>query len=283
MGEKKKKYSYIWRGKRWNGNFSNKVKKNYKISFCTTCMNRLYNLKETLPENIEFNKNYSNLEFVILDYNSQDGLKKWMKKNMMEHIESGRVVYYRTKEPKYFSMAHSRNVVFKVATGEIINNIDADNYTVSLKGETRRRYDYPKECLASYINSMANECEKNVVFAKGKQLVHGRIGFYRKEFINLLGGYDENLFGYGYDDIDLFTRARLLGFTLCSWGGRYYGRIKTGGKEKGQNMERSWKITQVENKDKSIKNTEGGILVANKGKEWGTAKLIKNFREVVEI
>ena len=98
----------------WDGKFTKNIKKIYKISFCTTVMNRLYNLKETLLKNIEDNKEYPDLEFVILDYNSQDGLEKWMKDNMMEHIESGRVSYYRTEEPKYFNMAHSRNIAFKV-------------------------------------------------------------------------------------------------------------------------------------------------------------------------
>jgi len=39
----------------WDGEFKNDIKKNYKISFCTTCMDRLYNLKETLPKNIKDN------------------------------------------------------------------------------------------------------------------------------------------------------------------------------------------------------------------------------------
>jgi len=123
-------------GKFWDGKFHKEVTKNYAISFCTTCMGRLYNLKETLPQNIEDNKAYPNLEFVILDYNSKDNLWEWMSRNMMDHILSGRVSYYRTTEPKYFSMSHSRNIAYKVAKGEIVNNLDADNYTVYKKNQT---------------------------------------------------------------------------------------------------------------------------------------------------
>ena len=263
----------------WDGIFTKPVKKMYNISFCITCMDRLYDLKETLPKNIEDNKSYPNLEFVILDYNSNDGLGKWMKKNMMQHIESGKVVYYRTTEPKYFDMSHSRNIAFKVATGDIVNNLDADNYTRRLDIEK------PEICWAEYLNRMANsasECPKNPIFAKGKQLLHGRIGFFKNDFLNL-GGYDEGLEGYGHDDQDLMQRANLLDFKLYSWGGTYYDKIKTSKKEKNINMEKNWKTTEKINKIKSYDNIKAGKLVANQGKHWGKATLIKNFKKEIKI
>jgi len=265
-------------GKIWDGNFCKDIIKNYKISFCTTCMGRLHNLRETLPKNIEDNKEYKNLEFVILDYNSQDGLEKWIRENMMRYIELGRVSYYRTNEPRYFSMAHSRNMAFKVATGDIINNLDADNYTkdcVKNKGVD--------ECFAFYLNRVANECGEKVIFAKGKRGMHGRIGFYKNEFMNILGGYDENLLGYGCDDHDLVRRAWSFGFIMYWWGGKYYSRMKTSTKEKNMNMERSWKITENENKVKSENNIKDGKFKANEGKCWGKGILIKNFKEEVVL
>ena len=261
----------------WDGVFKKVVTKYYKISFCTTCMGRLYNLKETLPQNIQDNKKYKNIEFVILDYNSDDGLGEWIKKNMMEHIKSGKLAYYRTEEPKYFSMAHSRNIAFKVATGDIVNNLDADNYTRSMIKEN------PLICWAEYLNKIANEKKEKVIFAKGKRMMHGRVGFYRNEFINTLGGYDESLLGYGHDDHDLVKRAWHLGFTMYWWGGQYIDRIHTSRKEKNMNMERNWKITENENKEKSAQNLENGKFVANEGKHWGKATLIKNFKEEIKI
>ena len=259
----------------WDGHFKNKVTKQYKISFCTTCMGRLYNLKETLPKNIEASKDYPLLEFVILDYNSNDELWKWMIHNMMSHIETGRVVYYRTTEPKYFSMAHSRNVAFKVATGEIVNNLDADNYVFNSEITT-------KECWASYLNRMANDCPKKVIFAKGKRSMHGRIGFYKKEFMELLGGYNESLLGYGHDDHDLVQRAWKLGFIMYWWGGQYLDRIKTSQKEKDKNMEKHWKETESINKKQSAQDIAAGKFKANEGTHWGKATLIKNFSEIIE-
>lgn len=238
-------------------------------------MGRLYDLKNTLPLNIKDNKNYPDLEFVILDYNSNDNLWDWMKENMIHEIETGRVSYYRTTEPKYFSMSHSRNIAFKVATGDIVNNLDADNYVFQGCGSS--------ECWASYLNRLANECGEKAIFAKGRKGMHGRIGFYKKDFIETLGGYDENLLGYGHDDHDLVKRAWALGFTMFWWGGQYCNRIKTSRKEKDSNMERRWKITENENKEKSARNIQEGRFKANDGKCWGKAKLIKNFHQEIEI
>ena len=44
-----------------------------QISFCITCMNRLKHLQETLEKNILDNFLVDEVEFVVLDYNSQDG------------------------------------------------------------------------------------------------------------------------------------------------------------------------------------------------------------------
>jgi len=99
-----------------------------KISICTVCMNRLYYLSQTLPVNIKENQGYPNLEFVVLNYNSRDDMDDWMRTHMGQHIESGLVKYYRTDEPEFFNLAHSKNMATKLATGDIICNIDADNY-----------------------------------------------------------------------------------------------------------------------------------------------------------
>lgn len=263
-------------GRIWDRTFTNTVTKKFKISFCTTCMDRAEDLKKTLLKNIEYNKSYENVEFVVLDYNSKDDLGGWIKNEMMGYIESGVLAYYRTEEPIYFSMAHSRNIAFKVATGDIVNNLDADNYTYRLNKPD-------PECWASYLNRLANECREKVIFAKGKRSMHGRIGFYKDEFINLLGGYDEQLLGYGHDDHDLVQRAWKQDFIMYWWEGKYCSRIKTSRSQKNQNMERNWKVTEDENKAKSANNLLNGILKANEGHHWGKAHLIKNFKEEMDI
>jgi hypothetical protein len=164
-----------------------------RISFCTVVRNRLHHLKLTLPQNLHDNQDYQKLQFVILDYNSDDGLSQWIKENMMSQIQSGRLVYYRTDVPQYFHRGHSRNMAFKLADGDILCNIDADNFTG--KG------------FARYVNDSINNQKLSFLAASassGGDFL-GRICCRSKDFYSI-GGYDERMSGYGFEDIDLRNR-----------------------------------------------------------------------------
>jgi len=264
--------------KLWDGSFKKEVKKYYKISFCTTCMGRLCDLRETLLLNIEHSKSYSNLEFVLLNYNSKDELEEWVKENLMEHIESGRLVYYKTEEPEFFDMSHAKNIVSKLASGDIINNLDADNWVYNIKKE-KQEFDMS---WAHYLNKTANEFPEKAIFVKSNRVPHGRMGFYKKDFVELLGGYDENFKSYGYEDYDIVERAIQLGFTFCPWR-KFYSRIYTHPPKVNENLERDRKITRAENLIKGAESMEKKIFKANQGKHWGKAHLIKNFKEEIDI
>lgn len=163
------------------------------LSFCTTCMDRLNHLQYSLPVNIATAQwLYPDVEFVILDYNSQDGLEIWVKENLKEHLLSGLVKYYKSTEPQYFQMSHAKNVAHKLASGEIICNLDADNF---LRPE--------------FLTTVLKLFEKN-----GQIILHGTGGAYgkiclKKDYFLKLGGYNEDFEGWGIDDLDFIRRARV--------------------------------------------------------------------------
>ena len=243
-----------------------------KISLCTTVMNRLHDLKLTLPRNLIDNAHYPNVEHVILDYNSTDGLGEWIKDNYMNEIETGNLVYARTTEPEHYTMSHSRNVAFEVASGDIVNNLDADNYT--------------GRDFCHLINGLAHVRPERAAFVKGKRMMHGRIGFYKKEW-EAIGGYDEDLHSYGFDDHNLLYRMMLTDCQLMWWG--YFGpqhseRIVTSRQDKMTHMankNRRW--TEAENKRLTYENLDKGELRANIGKHWGKATLTRNFKEEISV
>lgn len=171
--------------------------KQYKISFCTVCMNRLHHVQQTLLKNIEDNSGYSNVEFILLDYNSKDGTEDWVKSELSAYIANGTLVYYKTNTPQYFDRSHSRNLMFKLATGDIICNIDADNFTGN--------------GFAAYINQSFNENESIVLLADTKRrhyFIRDCIGRFcaKKEDFLAISGYDESMKGYGLEDDDLYER-----------------------------------------------------------------------------
>lgn len=170
----------------------------FKISFCTTCMNRLRYLKKTLPSNIRQNRSYPFVEFVLLDYNSQDGLEDWAKEQMSEEIKSGVLVYLKTFDPVFFHMSHAKNMASKYSGGDIICNIDADNFV----GEN----------FAFYLNNEFNSCN-NIYLSGGLPYgsadTTGKIILKKSDFFNARG-YDERICGYGFEDDDLKSRLNKI-------------------------------------------------------------------------
>jgi len=246
---------------------------NNKISLCTTVMNRSDDLIRSLPQNIEDNKDYPNLEFLILDYNSSSNelikLINFLSQPLyLELINEGRLIFYRTEEPSHYSMSHSRNIAFKQAKGDIVVNVDADNLT--------------NKGFASKINQLANAKPEMAIFAKGKRMLRGRLGFYKKEFIELLGGYNEDFIGYGVDDRDIMCRAFGLGFTAMCFGGKYFGIVEQIIKEnKTINMiNQNWKYTEKLNKIISFFNLAYGLYKANINRKWGVVNDLKSFWEL---
>lgn len=250
--------------------FSEPIKTYYKISICTTCMGRLADIKQTYIQNIKDNEGYPKIEFVLLDYNSRDGLGDWVKSNLMEYIDRGIVNYYRTTEPEYYSMTHSRNIAFKVATGDIVNNVDADHFT--------------NKDFAAYVNMIANRRSSQVAFVKSTQKNRGRLGFFKNEFRDVLGGYNEDIMGYGYDDADLLHRATMFGFIAVKFGGEFMRITDDHERHPTGNYENTnWKYTQRRNTLISLLSIAGGYHKANRGRHWGKAKLMKNFVEEISI
>jgi hypothetical protein len=165
-----------------------------KISFATTCKGRLHHLRETLPQNLRDTAHIPDLEFNVIDYNSPDGFEEWMRANMSAPIASGRVVYYREKTLPNFIIPHAKNLAHIVGTGDVLLNLDADEFLG--EGFTEQ-----------FIKVMGSR--KKVVAQFGIHPGHGgRIGFHREDFYKLRGYEEEKMpWGRALDDLDLWTRA----------------------------------------------------------------------------
>lgn len=174
----------------------NNKKKNFvkKISLCTTCMDRLHHLEKTLPHNLKAAEGM-NVELIVVNYNSGDNLDEWIAPYL------DKVIYRKTTRPYFFNQSHAKNCAHRLATGEVVINIDADNYV-------------SKEYLAYIFNIFNEEGVDNIlVRSTGKDGdvcdVKGRIAISKNNFAKL-GGYDEDFFQRGLQDEDLRRRATLL-------------------------------------------------------------------------
>lgn len=180
----------------------------HKISFCITCKGRLHHLRETLPQNLRNASDYPNAEFVVLDYDSHDGLGEWIKQNFQEEMKSGKIRYARFEPAEYFEVGHAKNLSHRVATGEILCNLDADNIIAhGFANFLNEQFNKDKDI---YVRPHRRELLRHRVCKKWLRGAGGRIALHRDNFLKL-HGYDERFKDWGNDDPNLDARAGAAG------------------------------------------------------------------------
>lgn len=158
------------------------------LSYCVTCMNRIEQLKKTLPYNMDRLKDDEQL--CLVNFNSKDGLDEWISENFIEYIKNEKLIYFYTKEPKYFDMSKAKNLSHRLSNSEWVFNLDGDNYITQ---KTR-----------ICIENASKEFDNFFIWERGIPLdgSGGRICVKRKEFFNI-GGYDEIYDFVSQHDYDL--------------------------------------------------------------------------------
>lgn len=185
-----------------------------KISYCITCKGRAHHVQQTLPHNLALLKHDRNVEFVLLDYESNDGLGEWVQEHFKDELASGRLRYARYEPAPHFKMAHAKNMAHRVATGDILCNLDGDNflaegYTEWMRDKMTR---HPHACVTSLpVNAAEFLMTRVGPRLMGKDvLLGGRVALWREDFYKL-GGYDERYTGWSPDDVDMSMRAKEMG------------------------------------------------------------------------
>ena len=191
----------------------------HRVAFCTTCKGRLVHLRRTLPTNLEHCSS-AQCVHVLLDYNSRDGLADWVRSEMQEHLQSGRLVYYRFTEPVPFQMARAKNMAHRLGIREgasVLVNMDADNFAG-----------------CGFAEHVAEQFQDSGVFLWSRMVkegdgrlprgISGRIAVTEEQF-RLVGGYDERYSTWSPDDMDFNSRLRKLGFTAREIDQRYLRAI----------------------------------------------------------
>ncbi|MBC9929258.1 glycosyltransferase family A protein [Chitinophaga qingshengii] len=169
-------------------------------------MNRTEHVKITLPLNLHENEKFPNVEFLLLDYSSSDGLEEWVRDNLNEYIVSGRLTYYHYSGATSFNGAHSRNMLFQLAKNDIICNVDADNivYTEFTEYVLRQYQTNPDVIIIADFTNQKYQMHD----------IMGRFCCLKRDFL-LVSGYDESIVGYGFEDQDLYRRIIRLGREKC--------------------------------------------------------------------
>jgi hypothetical protein len=171
------------------------------IAFCTSCMNRRWQVEQTLSHNLELLRGTPHL-LALGDYNSSDGLPDYVRERFRDDCLGGALIYFRTTEPATFDASRAKNLAHRLALRrrpDVLFNLDADNFitaeTLGILGEVFSR------------SAQASLHHWSGVWGDG---TFGRIAMAAREW-QRLGGYDESLPGMSWQDVDLLFRARASG------------------------------------------------------------------------
>ena len=235
-------------------------------------MDRLHHLRQTLPRNIQNSSSHSDVEFVLLDYGGKDGVESWAKEELSSHIADGRVVFCMTETaPDHFFASHAKNIAHKVASGDILCNLDSD--ILIPKG------------FCEYLDSIFSINPKLIIAFDSDDPYgnHGCAGIVaaRKEHFYSVNGYDESIrMGWGYDDMNFQFRCRMHNslelfvppkICLCI---PHSNEIRTANfpdKDIEKTRRMSMEICERSALDRDY--------VANKSGSWGECKIFKNFSD----
>lgn len=244
-------------------------------------MNRLDHLRETLPANLAANSDYADLEFVLLNYNSTDEMEEWVMDTFSHEIKSGRVVYVRENTARFFKPAHSRNVCARMASGEVICNVDADNFTgQGFASFLTAEFSDPTPAIANTYD----------LYEYKELCTHGRIAIRRWHFYKM-GGYDENQVGWGGEDGDLNRRCLAAGFRRIVIPPMYLQYIDHDERVRLQlidlgnadDLTKAKETTNRANWMRSSDRVRNKMFVANVGRVWGKAVVKRNYSDEIKL
>lgn len=239
-----------------------------KLSFCITCKNRFYQISKTLPKNLKDNERFKGMvEFILVDFGSEDGLKDWILENFTNELAEGYLKYYYTEELPYWHACIAKNTAHLLANHDILVNLDCDNFTGFNGG-----YFIIEQFMKYGKDIFIHQSRKNSWNGS-----YGRISVMR-DYFNKIGGYNENFEPMAFQDDDLMYRLSALRLKYVHISNNEYNDAIKNTKQESirySNSDLNWHEMLWKNMFISRKNILEGNLVANNGK-WGIRKNIYN-------
>jgi hypothetical protein len=235
------------------------------IVYCTCIKDRFEHLQKTLPANLSMCKGDEKSRFVILNYDCPDPrTDAFISEHFQDEMKTGKLVYLKLMEKEFFEFSHARNVSFRAAEGDIVCNVDADNFIG--KGFST----FLRRALAT---------PKTFVFGpKDGRGLRGRIAVRKEEWLTL-GGYDEGISGRLGEDgnlIERLHRSRFKGIEIVEESYCKTISHSDDSRFKYSTVSKSAYLEKLRERKKQI------LLAPNKD-GFGKGRVLKNFTEWIEL
>lgn len=203
------------------------------------------------------NEKHRNLiEFVLIDFNSADGVSDWVISSFKEELATGYLKLYFTRELPFWHVSVAKNTAHLYAGGDVLVNLDSDNYT-GPNGGMFITTQFDKYGKALLLHQFSGD------YTDGSC---GKIALHR-DYFYAIGGYDESFEPVGHDDLDLLNRLHILGLKYKRISDRLYTQTIPNSQSEGiknTNSRLSWEEMELQNSISSIRNINNWKLIANK-------------------
>ncbi|MEW1720281.1 glycosyltransferase [Streptomyces sp. NPDC093109] len=253
-----------------------------RFSYCTTCKNRLWQLRDILPDNLRRVTEDGNSEIVLVNYHSDDELDTWIRQ-FQHHIDNGTLRYLHQRTQPHFHASKAKNLAHLAATGNHLINLDADNYIGDTIPTWRTHWTAEPDLLIHGFSPSRDRPQRSAeetarLRPDSGNGTYGRIGLPRARFL-ALGGYDEQLLPSAHEDQDLIDRAAAAGLPAVRRPQSGNAAIRNSHVEtmRYSGIALEWWDARNLNKQRSEENLRLGRLVANPGRS--PVKVLLNFSE----
>jgi hypothetical protein len=170
------------------------------VGFCTTAMNRRWQIEQTLPVNLARLRE-TGCFLALCDYNSADDLQAFVR-GFDNDLADGTLLYFHTGQPRGYHSSKAKNLAHRLAITrrpDVLFNLDADNYVS----------DQTLDIVAAALSGAGEACLHNWS-TRDDDGSSGRIAL-RTDTWRRLGGYDETFAPASWQDLDLLMRCRAAG------------------------------------------------------------------------
>jgi hypothetical protein len=200
------------------------------IGFCTSCMNRRWQVEATLARNLATLRGTGHF-LALANYNSTDGLDEYVRENHQQDQREGTLLYFRTTTPTRFDASIAKNLAHRLAMTrgpDVLFNLDADNFVTA-------------ETLSIVVRTFAERRDRvlHQWSTSMRDGSFGRIGM-AVDHWKRIGGYDETLQRMAWQDMDLLNRARAVGLQYRHESQGIEAAIRNSYEQKLANVGEDW-------------------------------------------
>lgn len=204
-----------------------------RVSVIIPMMDRAADLVESLPSLLA--QDYPAFEVLIIDMGSRDGLDGVLAK----HGTDPRVLRVRRPRPQYFSFAAARNAGIRAAVGDLLLFWNGDHTFATRHGLSfavdQLLLGQPEEVEAGWFARWRESCGYARLVPSAIQswppadalpryaAASGSTLLVERALIESVGGYNEWLEDWGYEDTDLLARLELVGLARVELRGIHAG------------------------------------------------------------